>query len=126
MSIKYKILIVDDDKFLLDMYSTKFSQSGFEVISATDGTDAIGKLKNGFEPDVLITDILMPSMDGFEFVETLKKERLAKKSKIVILSNKGEKADIDRGVKLGVDGYIIKASSIPSEVVDEVDRILKM
>jgi len=122
---KHKILIVDDDKFLLDMYATKFTQSGFEVMAAMGSADAVEKLKNGFVPDVILTDVLMPSMDGFEFVETVKKDKLAENSKIVILSNKGEKPDIDKGVALGVAGYIIKASSIPSEVVEEVNKILK-
>jgi len=122
----YKILIVDDDKFLLDMYSTKFTQSGFDVMAAMGSVDAIEKLKNGFAPDVILTDILMPSMDGFEFIETVKKDKLAEGSKIVILSNKGESSDIDKGVALDVDGYIIKASSIPSEVVEEVNKILKI
>jgi len=123
---KYKILIVDDDKFLLDMYATKFTQSGFDVMAAMGSVDAVEKLKNGFVPDMILTDILMPSMDGFELIETVKKDKLAGSSKIVILSNKGESSDIDKGVALGVDGYIIKASSIPSEVVEEVNKILKI
>ncbi len=122
---KYKILIVDDDKFLLDMYATKFTKSNFEVVAAMGSVDGIDKLKNGFVPDVIITDVLMPSMNGFEFIENIQKNKLAENSKIVILSNKGEKQDIDRGVALGISGYIIKASLIPSEVVEEVNKILE-
>jgi CheY-like chemotaxis protein len=122
---RYKILIVDDDKFLLDMYATKFTSSGFEVVAAMGSMDGLDKLKGGFVPDVIITDVLMPAMDGFEFIENIKKNKLAENSKIVILSNKGEKQDIDKGVALGVEGYIIKASLIPSEVVEEINNILK-
>jgi len=125
MKKKYKILIIDDDKFLLDMYSVKFDQSGFEVVAALGSADALAKLRDDFVPDVVLTDILMPSMGGFELIEQIKKEKLAPDAKIVILSNMGEKADLDRGSKLKVDGYIIKASMIPSEVVERVTDIIK-
>jgi len=121
---KNKIFIIDDDKFLLDMYARKFEQSGFDVTICTGSNEALDKIKNGKEPDVIITDILMPVMDGFEFLENIKKEQLAGKTKIIILSNKGEKQDIDKGIELGAAGYIIKASTIPSEVVDKVREII--
>lgn len=123
--IKTKVLIVDDDKFLLDMYAIKFNQSNFDVTTSLGAADALTKLKDNFAPDVILTDILMPAMDGFEFLQEIKNKRLASKSKIVILSNKGEKSDIDKGVSLGADWYIVKASSIPSEVVEKVREIIK-
>ena len=122
---KYTILIIDDDKFLLDMYSIKFSQSDFSVETSLGSMEALGKLQDGLLPDVILTDVLMPAMDGFELIEEIKKKRLAGKSKIIILSNKGERSDIDRGVALGVDGYIVKASAIPSEVVEKVVEIME-
>ncbi len=123
--IKTKVLIVDDDKFLLDMYAIKFNQSNFDVTTSLGASDALTKLKDNFVPDVILTDILMPTMDGFEFLREIKNNRLALKSKIVILSNKGEKSDVDKGVSLGADWYIVKASSIPSEVVEKVREIIK-
>jgi len=122
---KNKVLIVDDDKFLLDMYAIKFGQSDFDVTTSLGAMDAMTKLKDGFVPDVILTDILMPAMDGFEFLEEIKKNKLAPKAKVIILSNKGEKSDIDRGMSLGADGYIVKASAIPSEVVEKVNEIIK-
>ncbi len=122
---KYKILIVDDDKFLLDMYPIKFNQMGFDVVTALGSTEAIAKLQEGFNPDIILTDVLMPAMDGFEFLEKIKKEKLAEDAKIIILSNKGEQSDIDRGMALGASGYIIKASVIPTEVVEKVLEIVE-
>ncbi|NTV44548.1 MAG: response regulator [Candidatus Yonathbacteria bacterium] len=119
-----KSLIIDDDKFLLDMYAIKFKQSGFDVVACLGAEDALEKVRAGLVPDIILTDILMPSMDGFTFLETLNKENLASKAKKVVLSNKGEKPDIDRAVSLGANGYIIKASVVPSEVVEKAQSIL--
>lgn len=125
MKAKYKILIVDDDKFLLDMYAVKFAQSGFEVVASLGSMEALARLKDGFLPDVILTDILMPAMSGFELLSQIKKEGLAKDAKIIILSNMGEKTDLDRGSELKVDGYMIKASMVPSEVVNKVVEVMK-
>lgn len=123
---KPSILIVDDDKFLLDMYAIKFVQSDFDVTTALGSLDALTRLREGLAPDVIVTDVLMPAMDGFEFLEILMKEKLGGKAKTIVLSNKGEKSDIDRGIALGASGYIVKASAIPSEVVAKVREILKI
>lgn len=117
---KYKVLIVDDDKFLLDMYSLKFSESGFEVISAFGSVDALEKLENGASPDGILLDVVMPTMDGFEFLEKIREDNLAPNSKVIILSNLGQQSDIDRGAALGAVGYIVKANATPSEVVAKV------
>ena len=121
---KKKILIVDDDNFLLDMYALKFSQNNFEVHTASNGLDAIEKLKGGLSPDVLLMDIIMPEMDGFEMLEKIKKENLATNSIQIVLSNKSQQSDVDRGKALGVAGYITKANSTPREVIDQVQDIL--
>jgi DNA-binding response OmpR family regulator len=123
---KIKILIVDDDKFLLDMYALKFGQSGFAVTAALSAAEALEKIRqNECHPEVILTDVLMPEMDGFTFLERLQSEKLVEGTKIIVLSNKGEKYDIDKGVSLGADGYIVKASMIPSEVVEKVRIILE-
>ena len=125
-----KILIVDDDKFLLDMYTIKFKEQGFDVTSAFGSTNALTILKDLKEKndknsfDVILTDVVMPSMDGFEFVEEIKKNHLAEGAKIIILSNLGQPTDIEKGKRVGADGYIVKADSIPSEVVEKVVGIL--
>jgi len=120
----YKILIVDDDKFLLNMYSIKFQKEKFDVTVAGDGLEAFNKLKEGFVPDAVVLDIVMPVMDGLEFLEKIRSEDLAKNATILILSNQGQSSDIDKAKRLGIDGYIVKATTIPSEVVTEVQRML--
>ena len=122
---KKKILIVDDDNFLLDMYALKFSQSNFEVYTASDGSQALEKLKAGLKPDVILLDIIMPEMDGFEMLTKINAEHLSTNSVKIILSNKSEKSDIEQGASLGVAGYIVKASSTPGEVIEQVVKILE-
>lgn len=116
--------MVDDDKFLLNMYSMKFAKSGFAIETAEGGLQAIDRLKENKDFDLVILDLVMPGMDGIEFLEKVKKEHLAPKANFLVLSNQGQAADIDRAVKLGIAGYIVKATSIPSEVVDQVETIL--
>ena len=122
---KKKILIVDDDSFLLDMYAFKFSQNNFDVYTASGGVEAIQKLKDGLNPDIILMDIIMPEMDGFEMFEKINNEKLSPSSTKIILSNKGQQEDIDRGVVLGAAGYIIKVNSTPVEVIEKVMKILR-
>jgi CheY-like chemotaxis protein len=121
---KKKILIVDDDGFLLDMYAFKFSQNNFEVYTATDGFKALEKLKSDLNPDVLLIDIIMPGMDGFETLEHIQQESLCPQVTKIILSNKSQQSDMDKGASLGVSGYIVKANSTPAEVISQVIDIL--
>ncbi len=121
---KKKILIVDDDNFLLDMYALKFSQNNFEVHTAGSGKEAIDKLQGGLVPDVIMMDIIMPEMDGFEMLEKINTDGLSQNSTKIILSNKSQQSDIDRGTELGMSGYIVKANSTPKEVIEQVIDIL--
>ena len=119
-----KIFIVDDDKFLLDMYTFKFKEKGFEVVQAFGSVDALSKLKGGITPDVMLLDVVMPVMDGFELLELIKSEKLAPDAKVIVLSNLGQPTDIEKGRSLGANGYVIKASATPSEVVEKVMAVL--
>mgnify|MGYP001602936326 CR=1 FL=1 len=125
MNNKYKILIIDDDEFLLDMYSIKFRELGYGVEIAFSGVDALEKIKKGFEPDVILVDVIMPNMDGFEFLRQVKKDNLLKKSKVVILSNLGQDEDLKKGKELGADDYIVKAYFTPLEVTKKIEALLK-
>ena len=118
-----KILIVDDDSFLLDMYALKFSQSGYDVTTGLGALPALEKLHGGFVPDIILLDIVMPGMDGFEFLGKMKDEKLVEKAIKIILSNRGADTDIKRGSELGASGYIVKASTTPSEVLAQVSDI---
>lgn len=117
------ILFVDDDNFLLDMYSLKFSKSNYSVNTAQSAEDALKMIKEGLEIDILLLDVVMPGMDGIELLTTLRKEGLLKKTVVIMLTNQGLPDDIAKAKKLNVDGYIIKATTIPSEVLVEVEKI---
>ena len=119
------IFLVDDDEFLLDMYALKFRKAGFDVEVARGGEEALSKLKDGYSPTVVLLDVVMPQISGFELLETAKKEKLLLGSIVIILSNLGQKEDVEKGKKLGVVDYIIKASFTPSEVVEKVNAILQ-
>ncbi len=124
MENKYSILIVDDDEFLLDMYSLKFRQSGFKVEACFGGQEALEKIRGGLRPDMVLFDLVMPNMDGFEFLRSFKEENLSEKSKLIILSNLGQKEDVQKGLALGADDYIVKAYFTPSEVLAKVSSLL--
>ena len=112
-----KVFIIDDDQFLLNMYSIKFSKSGFEVVTSTGAMDALNKIRDGLVPDIVILDIVMPAMDGFELLRIVRKENLLADAAVIVLSNQGQQADINKAKELGITGYIVKASTIPSEVL---------
>jgi len=123
MNDKKKILLVDDDKFLLGMYSMKFIKNGFEVVIAGNGVEALDILRGGLKPSIILMDLIMPVMDGFETFEAIKKENLAPGAIAIMLTNQGQNSDLEKAKKLGVNGYIVKATTIPSEVVEEVKNI---
>ena len=122
---KYKILIIDDDKFLLDVYSVKFKEFGHNILTAFGGEEALQKIKKDGSFDAIVLDIVMPEMDGFEFLASLRENKLAQKSAVIVLTNQGETKDVEKAEKFNVDGYIVKASTIPSEVLEEVLGIIK-
>src|SRR3989344_1904418 len=120
---KPKVLLVDDDQFLIEMYALKFTNSGFEVVKAESAEAGLKKLREGFVPDVVLADIVMPAVDGLQFVRQALSEHLLPASKFIMLTNQGQSSDIDKAKELGVGGYIVKAATVPSEVVDEVKAI---
>ena len=118
-----KILFVDDDKFLLDMYALKFSKAGYEVRTSDSTDGALKMLRESYVPDVMLCDIVMPGIDGLEFISMVRSEKLAPSAVVVMLTNQGTSDDISRAKKMGVDGYIVKATTIPSEVLSTVEKI---
>lgn len=120
---KTKIFLVDDDRFLLDMYTVKFQKNGLDVETATGSNAALARLREGYMPDIILLDIIMPTMDGLALLEMIRAEKLAPKSTIIMLTNQAD--DEERAEQLGIDGFIIKAMTIPSEVVAKVMDIYK-
>jgi CheY-like chemotaxis protein len=120
---KVTIFVVDDDKFLLDMYALKFSKSGYDVRAVDNGEEALKQFRAGTKPDIILLDVIMPGLTGLETLEAMRKENLTPDATVIMLTNQSMAEDIDRARRCNVDGYIVKAMAIPSEVLSEVERI---
>ncbi len=119
------ILLIEDDSFLISMYSTKFEIEGFNVISANNGENGL-VVANKNKVDIILLDILMPKMNGFEVLENLKKQQKTAEIPVILLTNLNQKDEIDKGLALGADDYLVKAHFMPSEVVDKIKKILNI
>lgn len=121
---KGNVLLVDDDKFLADMYSMKFVQQGYTVQACLSVLDAVAALRGGFDPDAVLFDIVMPENDGYAFLKMMRDENLAPRAVKIALTNQSDDAEKDQAMKLGANMYLIKASNLPSEVVNIVEEEL--
>ena len=118
-----KILIVEDDKFLIDLISEKLNGEGFEIFKALDGEEGLKKV-NEVNPDLVLLDLILPGIDGFEVLSQLKQNPALSSIPVIILSNLGQKEDIDKGLSLGAVDYLIKAHFTPNEIVEKVKAVL--
>lgn len=119
------IMIVEDDSFVIDIYQTKLVQEGFTVISAVDGIEAEKKLKEGAAPDLILLDIVMPNKNGLEVLEDIKKDEKFKNIPIILLTNLSQKEQVDKGLGLGANDYLVKSHFTPSEVLEKINTYLK-
>jgi DNA-binding response OmpR family regulator len=122
---KAKVLIVDDDAFLSGIYATKLELEGFEVVSARDGEDGL-KAAAKEMPDLILLDVLMPKLDGFEVLKRLKTDDAVKAIPVIMLTNLGQKEDIEKGMQEGAVDYLIKAHFVPAEAVDKIKKVLNI
>lgn len=120
-----KILLVEDDSFLSSVYATKFELEGFTVLHASDGEQGL-KITEKNMPDIILLDILMPKMDGFEMLHRLKLDSKLMQIPVVMLTNLGQKEDVERCLKGGAVDYLIKAHFVPGEAVNKVRKILDL
>lgn len=118
------ILLVEDDAFVSDIYQTKISSEGFNVILAENGLEAIKKLEKNI-PDLILLDIIMPYMDGMETLRKIKSEEKWKKIPIILLTNLSEKERIEEALGIGAEDFLIKSHFTPSEVISKVNMVLK-
>ncbi len=118
------VMLVDDDKFLLDMYSMKFTQAGYAVRAHLGAKSALEDLRGGAQPDAILFDLSMPEIDGFGFLQAIREGNLATSARKIALTNQSDDAEQKQARDLGADEYIIKASVIPSEVVAKVGELL--
>lgn len=118
-----KIVIVEDEVFLSEMYKMKFSAEGYDVYTAANGEEAL-KVVSEVMPDILLLDLVMPKMDGYEVLKKLRADEKTSKLKIYVLSNLGQTGEVDKGLEEGADGYFVKSSMTPTQLADEVAKIL--
>lgn len=121
----YKVLIVEDDDFLLQMYVTKLELEGFKVFAAINGMQGLKNAQKE-KPDLILLDLNLPEMDGFQVLEQLKKSEDTKDIPVLILTNYAQKEDIDRCLDLGAVDYLIKAHFVPSEVIAKIKEVLSI
>ncbi len=118
------VLIVEDDVFLANIYKTKFEMEGFKV-SVSDNGEAGLQDTQKKKPDIVMLDILLPKMDGFVVLEHLKSDKATKDIPVILLTNLGQKDDVEKGLQLGAADYLIKAHFKPSETVEKIRAVLK-
>ncbi|OGH95187.1 MAG: hypothetical protein A2538_03380 [Candidatus Magasanikbacteria bacterium RIFOXYD2_FULL_41_14] len=122
---KTQVLIVEDDEFLSGIYQKKFEMEGFKTLIATDGEKGWSEAKKKI-PDLILLDILLPKLDGFAVLSKLKADPDTKNIPVILLTNLGQKDDVDKGIEAGAVDYLIKAHFKPSEVVAKVRKVLKI
>jgi CheY-like chemotaxis protein len=121
---KVSVLLVDDDKFLLEMYGMKFSGAGYAIQTCLSAAQALELLRGGFSPAVILFDITMPDTDGFAFLKELSDRGLAPSALRIALTNQSDETEKKKVFDLGASAYIVKATMIPSEVVNTVAKEL--
>ncbi|MFA6322918.1 MAG: response regulator [Candidatus Buchananbacteria bacterium] len=123
MATKKLILLVEDDEFLAELYGTKLGLEGYEVALAADGEKGLKMIKEK-KPDLVLLDIILPKMDGFEILKAIKDDKNIKNLPVILLTNLSQKDEVKKGLVLGAKDYLIKAHFMPSEVVKKIKELL--
>lgn len=125
MGDKTKVLIVEDDKFLSELISTKLTKEGFDIVLATDGETGLQKAMSD-KPNIILLDIMLPGMSGFEVLEGLKKnpDQAIAGIPVLILSNFGQESKVQQGLSLGAKDYLVKANFTTGEIVEKIKNTL--
>ena len=119
----YNILVVEDDKFLRELISKKLVSEGYNISQAVDGEEGLKKIKEE-KPDLVLLDLILPGIDGFEVLARAKEESEVIKIPVIILSNLGQKEDVEKGINLGAVDYLVKAHFTPGEIIEKIKKIL--
>lgn len=123
-NLKKSILVVEDDKFLRELLIRKLKDEGFEVSMAVDGKEALRKIKEEL-PQLILLDLVLPGIDGFGILEQIKKDPRTGKIPVIILSNLGQREEVERGLELGAADYLIKAHFTPNDIIKRVKKLLE-
>jgi two-component system alkaline phosphatase synthesis response regulator PhoP len=116
-----KILLIEDEEIIIDLLQKKLIQSGYNIITARNGEEGIKKIKEE-KPDLVLLDIIMPKMTGFDVLEKKNEDKEIKKIPVIIISNSGQPVEIDKAQKMGVKDWLVKTEFDPQEVLDKVKK----
>ena len=122
--LEKSILLVEDDEFLRDIYALKFEKRGFDIRTAEDGLQTLAKIEEKI-PQFLLLDIVLPHLDGWQVLKKIQENPKLKKIIIIVLSNLGQKEEVDKAKALGARKFLIKAHYEPDQIIKEVENILK-
>lgn len=118
------ILIIEDDKFLRELIARKLVSENFDILEAVDGENGLKVLKEN-KPDLILLDLILPGIDGFEVLSKIKGDPSISSIPVIILSNLGQREDVERGLNLGAVDYLVKAHFTPNEIVGKIKEIIK-
>ena len=119
-----RILIIEDDQFLRDLMERKLIKEGLDVETAIDGEAGLQKIKSG-KPDLVLLDVILPGLDGFSILEKVKADATLANIPIILLTNLGQRDDVEKGLRLGAVGYLVKAHFTPGDIVEKVKSVLR-
>jgi len=118
-----KILLIEDDKFLRELIIQKLGKEGFDVVEAAEGEIGVTKMEEE-KPDLVLLDLILPGIDGFEVLRRVKANTAVSSIPVIILSNLGQRDDVEKGIELGAVDYLIKAHFTPGEIVEKIKAVL--
>ncbi len=119
-----KILIIEDDQFLRELIAKKLTQEGYEIVQAADGEEGLKQVKKT-KPDLILLDLILPELDGFDVLTKIKQDNQVSHIPVIILSNLGQREDINRGMGLGAQDFLIKTYFTPTEIIEKIKEKLK-
>ncbi len=120
---KIKVLLVEDDAMIVQMYKTRMDSEGWEVFSTDRGSEAL-KIAKENKPDIILLDIILPEIDGFTILKELRADSDTKNIPVLMLTNLGQESDQNRGKEMGVDGYFIKSQHTPGDVIVKIESLI--
>lgn len=118
-----KILVVEDDKFLSNVYRLKLQKAGFEVVTAEDGDQAVEKIKSE-NFDLVILDLIIPKIDGFTVLSEIKSQEKYKKLPVLVASNLGQIEDVNRAMKLGANDFVVKSDTSLDILIEKIKKLI--
>ena len=123
MDKKEKILIIEDDFFIRELYNRQFVKDGYTVVTAEDGPDGLIKASQE-KPDLILLDIMLPKLNGLDLLRTLKSKPETKSIPVILLTNLGQESVIKEGFEYGAESYLIKSAYTPSQIIEEIKNFM--